>query len=180
MSVQAVATRYARALLEVASEQNQVDQIGRELERVAQVLGQSRELSAAFAVPTITSSELQAVVRELATLLRLSKTSLHTLLLLAERDRLRIVPALAAAYRSLADAKLGVVSAVVEAPVAIDAVRLRQLETALSQDGIKVRIRQEIDTAILGGVRLRMGGQLYDATLNAQLDRLRETLLSKV
>lgn len=180
MSVQAVATRYARALLEVAEAQQLVEQVGRELERIVALLEGSAELRLVFRVPTITPAEHLAIVEQLAVRLRVSKATRNVLCLLAERQRLVALTAIAQQYQRLADEKLGIVTAVVETPVPVDPVRLRQLEGALAGAGRKVRVRSKVDPSILGGVRLRVGGKLHDATLDAQLARIRESLLSQV
>lgn len=180
MTVRAVASRYARALLEIAEAERSIEQIGKELGRVSDLLERSAELNQIFKIVTITPAEHIAIVEELASKLRVSKVTRNLLCLLAERRRLPILTSLTQQYQQLADEKLGIITAIVEAPIPLDSVRLRQLESALSSEGQKVRVIAKVDPTILGGVRLRIGGKVHDATIDAQLSRLRDSLLSQV
>ena len=101
----------------------------------------------------------------------------HTLL---DRNRVALLPEVAARFDSRIDGWLNRVEATVVSAVPLDEV----LETRVRQSlekfaGKKVRIKTRIDTNLIGGFVVYMWGVLFDVSLRTQLSRLREKLLSE-
>src|SRR6478752_1798675 len=100
MTNNTAATRYARALLDVAiKEQADVDQIERELTAFVDLFGQYPALKQVFLNPVVPVTRKRAAMDALTSRARVLPVLTKLLGLLAERDRLVLVPALLDAYR---------------------------------------------------------------------------------
>ncbi len=92
MSTRASAARYARALLDVAIKESSTDQADRELTAFADLLQQHPELQRALIHPSVHAAAKKAVVQQLLDRLQPSSPAGKLLLMLADRDRLTLVP----------------------------------------------------------------------------------------
>jgi F-type H+-transporting ATPase subunit delta len=102
------------------------------------------------------------------------------LVLLAERDRLVLLPDLLAAYRDRLLDHQNIVRADVAtaAPLAPD--RANAIERSLAQvTGRIVRLSTRIEPALIGGVVARAGGTVYDASVSTQLQKMRQKLTAE-
>ena len=99
MTTRTSATRYARALLDVLLKESTAEQGAQDLVKVASLLEQFPELQRAFDNPTIPAVRKRALVQELLPKLSLSAPVSKLLLMLAERDRLTLLPDLRTVYQ---------------------------------------------------------------------------------
>ena len=99
MSTRASAARYARALLDVVIKEGNPEQVEQELSALADLLVQYPNLEKALTNPAVPVSGKRGIVTELTARLTLSSPLAKLLLMLADRDRLVIVPDLVAVYR---------------------------------------------------------------------------------
>ena len=97
--------------------------------------------------------------------------------LLVRRDRIELLPAIAAAYSDLVDEREGVAKARITTAIELDPQQRKgivdRLETAT---GKKIRATFGVDPDLVGGARVQVGDHLVDASLRAQLTSLREQL----
>ncbi len=181
MASRAVASRYARALFDVAlAERVDLDQIDRELSGFAELATGDAQLARVLTNPAIPTSKKRAVIESLATrvgplLPQVSKL----LLLLAERDRIAFLPDIVRAYRNRLNDHNHVVRAevVTASPLAAD--RIAMLEERLGRaTGRKVLLESRVDPSIVGGAVTRIGGTIYDGSVTTQLRKMGEALTS--
>jgi F-type H+-transporting ATPase subunit delta len=180
MPSRASATRYARALFDVALNESDPIQIERDLVSFADLMSSNAELHGALTNPAVPASAKRQVVDALARRLNAARPTHKLLLLLAERDRLAIVPDLLAVYRERLMEHQQVVRAEVTtaAPLAPDRVtQIQQKLTALT--GRKVDMTTSVDPAIIGGVVTRIGSIVYDGSIATQLAKLKERLVER-
>jgi len=179
MTSRASATRYARALFDVAhAERQDLAQIDRELMAVAALLRENAALRRALSHPAIPASRKRAVVEHLLSLSPVHPVLSRLLLLLADRDRFVLLPELAEAYRSRLMDHQQVVRATVTTAVALPPDRVSALEQGLATaTGRQVQLRLDVDPAILGGAIARIGSTVYDGSITTQLDRLKQRLV---
>ena len=101
MTSRASAIRYARALFDVAlAERQDLAQVDRELSGLAAMVAGNEDLQRALSHPAIPAARKRAVVEQLLSLSPVNPILSRVLLLLADRDRLVLIPELAEAYRS--------------------------------------------------------------------------------
>lgn len=99
--------------------------------------------------------------------------------LLVERRRVALLAAVAREYRRLLDRQRGVVAAVVTsaAPLTADETAAVQARVE-AMTGATVSLRSEVDPALIGGLTVRIGDRLLDASIQGRLERLRSQLLA--
>lgn len=173
----ALARRYAKALLDLASEEGVADKSQEALDALAQALGFKEEIGQYLLSPLLPANRRRsaavAVARELGAPALVGKF----VDLLARKGRLDLAPEIASAYRDLADRRSGRVRATVTSPQPLSAQVREALHRKLSEiSGGDVVLEIEEDPEILGGIKVRMGDVVYDASVRRQLETLRERL----
>jgi F-type H+-transporting ATPase subunit delta len=173
------AIRYARALFDTAlAEKIDPAEIYRDLRDFAALAAGHDTLGRILTNPAIPASRKRAVVEQLiARAGSLQPPVAKLLLLLAERDRLALLSAVAQSYeRRLMDHQK-IVQAELVTAVSLPEDRMRALQTGLARaTGREVRLAARIDPSIIGGAVARIGSTVYDGSVTRQLERMRETL----
>jgi F-type H+-transporting ATPase subunit delta len=181
MTNKTAANRYARALLDVAvKERNDLEAIERELAEFAALLEQQPLLGKVLLNPAVPVPRKRAAVVELTQRAKLTPIVSKLLALLAERDRLVLIPDLLASYRDrLADyRKIVRAEVTTAAPLAGD--RVQQIQASLAQvTGRSVTLETRVDPSIIGGVVARIGSVVYDASVSRQLEKMKERLIER-
>ena len=178
MTNKTAATRYARALLDVAvMEQANLDQIERDLAQFVDLFTQYPTLAKVLLNPAVPVPRKSAAVSALLAHAAFSPILSKLIVLLAERDRLVLLPDMLAAYRDRLLDHQHVVRAVVTTAVAVDEQRTAAIQHGLAMlTGRTVRLSMQIDPSIIGGVVARIGSTVYDASVTRQLEKMRQTL----
>lgn len=179
MTTRTAATRYARALFDVTLKEGaDVQQVGRDLAGFAALVGEHEQLSRVFSNPAVPAPKKRAIVEELlARAGTLPPTLRKLLLLLADRDRLVLLPQLASAYRVRLLDHAQVVRAEVTTAIALPADRQAALKDGLARaTGRDVQIENRVDPGIIGGAITRIGSTVYDGSLTRQLQKMKESL----
>ena len=178
MTSRAAGARYARALVDVARKEGDIDQAGRDLAAFAQLVAGHDQLPRVFSNPAIPAPRKRAVVEQL--LARggaLSPIVAKLLLLLADRDRLAILPEIAAAYQDRMMVHAKVVRAEVVTAIGLPADRVDALKQGLARaTGREVQLETRVDPAIIGGAVTRIGSTVYDGSVTRQLEKMKEAL----
>ena len=175
----ATATAYATSLLDVANEHQAAQQVGDELASIAGIVRQDETFRLFFEDPAIHTADRLAVVERAFGNGNASPITYNFLRILAQRDALKRLDAIAAAYADLLDEQLGKVEVDVTvaqrlSPEELEQVRQR-VSAALRRDAV---VHQYVDDSIIGGLVLRVGDKLIDGSVRAQLDLLRQQLLA--
>ena len=182
MTNKTAAIRYARALLDVAvKEQNDLEQIERELSEFAALFTQYPLLEKVLLNPAVPVPRKRAAVADVLAQARFTPIVSKLIALLADRDRLVLIPELLAAYRTRLLDYRGVVRAEVTTATPLDASRTAAIQSGLAQlTGRTVRLETRIDPAIIGGLVARIGSTVYDASVTRQLEKMKERLTESV
>jgi F-type H+-transporting ATPase subunit delta len=179
MTNKTAATRYARALLDVAiKERVNLEEIEQQLTEFANLLTEHPALGKVLLNPAIPVQRKVASVAQLISLVKISPILAKLLGLLAERDRLILLPDLVASYRDrLADYRQ-IVRAEVTTASALPPERAQEIQKSLAQvTGRTVRLQTRVDPAIVGGMVARVGSMVYDASVTRQLQKMRDRLV---
>jgi F-type H+-transporting ATPase subunit delta len=181
MTSRAAGIRYARALFDVAmKESGDVAGIGRDLTAFAQMVAGNEGLARVLGNPAIPMARKRGVVEQLlARGGNMSPVLAKILLLLADRDRLRILPDLAAGYRERLMQHANVVRAEVVTATPIPADRVAALKNGLVRaTGREVQLESRVDPTLIGGAVTRVGSTVYDGSIATQLQKLKQELVS--
>jgi F-type H+-transporting ATPase subunit delta len=178
MTNRTAANRYARALLDVAlKEAVDVAQVEAELGAIVDLFQHNQTLQKVLLNPAVPAPRKQSAVAEIARQAGLLDVVRKLLTLLAERDRLIILPELLAAFRDRLMEHQHVVRAevtttVVLAPERLEAIRQRLAEVT----GRTVNISSRVDPTLIGGMIARVGGTVYDGSVTMQLRKMKAQL----
>lgn len=184
MTSRAAATRYARALFDVVrhesgGRQADLEKVQQELSEFAQLVTSHESLARVLVHPAIPAARKRAVVETLlGRAPGLSPVLSRLLLLLAERDRLVLLPDVADAYRTRLMDHLHVVRAEVTTAIPLPPDRVQALREGLARaTGREVQLGTRIDASIIGGAVARIGSTVYDGSVTTQLERLKQKLI---
>lgn len=173
-----IATRYAKALLELGKESGDLDRLCDDVARLSAAYESSAELRDAVESPLVGPDAKRAIVQEIAEKLETTLTAKNAVSFLCDRRRMRALPGIAKALRELADAHEGVLRAEVATARPLDAAYLAKLQAQLERvTGRKVVLETREDRTLLAGVVARVGDRVFDGSLQSRLRQLRETLL---
>lgn len=168
-----LAGRYASALFSLAREQDALDAVAGDLSSFKQLIGESGDLRRLIKSPVLSRAEQRAAITAVA-----ERGGAHDLTrkfvgLLAEKRRLFALPDVIEAYAQMLAAHRGEIQAEVLSAVPLTdeqrATVARQLTEAAGQ---KVQIRTEVDPSLLGGLIVRVGSKMIDASLRTKLHQL--------
>lgn len=171
------ARRYAEAAFEIATRDGTLDELAAGLELARDTLGQSTVVDVLRNPGIPLRQRIEVVDGLLAD--GVPASVLKLVGLLVERGRIEQLPNVAAEYRRMLNEQRGIVAA-----VATSAMPLSKDETAALQKkvtemtGRTVDLRVEVDESLIGGLTVRVGDTLYDASVRGRLERLRERLVA--
>ena len=168
--------RYAEAAFELALRDGTIDAWSRDLVLLAGLAGDER-VARAVDSPAVPFGERRKIVEEM-----LAKPVLpgvrNLALLLAERGHFAIFPAVVAEYDALVRDSRGIVAATVTTPAPLSDPQLAQVRTRVEQlAGAKAQVTAATDPTLLGGLTIRIGDTLIDASVKGRLARLRGELV---
>jgi F-type H+-transporting ATPase subunit delta len=173
-----VSRRYAKALLDIGTADGSLEQLVTDVAKVAEVYDGSVDLRASIDNPIVPLATKKAILGELCEKLGVGMTAKHTVLLLGDRRRLRILPEVATMLREMSDARKGLLRAEVITAVALgDAFYEKLLATLEKLTNKRVVLDKKHDPALIGGVVLRIGDLVLDSSLKTRLDGLKQALL---
>jgi len=173
-----LARRYARALVEVAAAEGRAAALALrdELRGFVPQLLAHPQLQQALAHPALGAEPKRRLVLALADAAKLPPLARRLVEQLGARDRLSLLPDVAAAYAELANAAFGVVAAEVVSAAPLADAQKQALARALAGGGQEVELATSVDPALLGGVVVRAHGRTYDGSVRARLEALRQRL----
>jgi F-type H+-transporting ATPase subunit delta len=178
MSLRTSATRYAKALLEVAIRESDPAQIERQLADIVGAMSEHRELRRVLTNPAVPQHARVGVVRALVDRAGAEPPLAKLLAMLAERGRLELLPDLLDVYRERLLAHGNVVRASITAAAPLAEDKVKALEQRLGGlTGKQVRLTVDVDPSLLGGVVARIGSTVYDGSIRTQLQKIKQQLI---
>lgn len=180
MTSRAAAKRYARALFDVTrTEGADLQRVERELADFARLVATHAALQRALMNPAVPAPRKRAAVEQLLARAGLLVPVAKLLMLLAERDRLALLPDLVEAYRERLLDHQQVVRAEVITAAPLPSDRVAALQSGLARaTGRQVQLDTRVDESLVGGAVARLGGTVYDGSVTRQLEKMKEALTS--
>ncbi len=172
-----LARRYARALFLLAVERDLVDKIHQELASFSEILKENRDLRLFLDAPQVDRAEKRQAIEELFQD-RFSNVFFNFLVLLIEKGRQALFTHIVQQFEILFDRYRNRVRALAITAIPLGTHHLTRLQEALSSRlQSEVRIENRVDPDILGGMVVKIDGQVLDGSLRYQLERLGQSLL---
>ncbi len=173
--VSGIAGRYASALFELAEEAKATDKVGADLAAFGRLLEGSEDLQRLVKNPVFTAEEQTAAMTALLAKAGIGGLAGNFLRLAAAKRRLFAAQGMIRAYKALVDQKNGVVSAEVTVPAALsDKNRAAVLDALKGVTGGKsVSVAEKVDPSIIGGLIVKVGSKMVDASLKTKLNSIK-------
>ena len=168
-----IAAVYARSLFEVAKEQNKLDTIREQLGAFADALDETRELQVFFFSPYFSTAEkqdgLDRAVSDADPIL------VNFLKLLIENHRMPVIFRVRRGFDELWLKENKRLPVQVTSAVALDSATVDQIGARIAeQTGQKIDITSTVEPDILGGLVIRVGNSILDASIRNRLEQLRK------
>jgi F-type H+-transporting ATPase subunit delta len=172
-----LAGRYASALFDLAREQKQIESVGRSLDALNQALADSKDLSELVDSPLVSRDEANRAFSAIAPQLSLDPITANFLGVLARNGRKNQLRPVIRAFRRLSAEHRGETTADVVTARPLNDDQLAQLKTQLrARAGREVTIDAQVDPNILGGIVVKLGSQMIDASIRTKLNRLAQAM----
>lgn len=177
-----VAERYARALLQVAlDKRTDLDAIAKELEGFTDLLDRESALRSALSSPTVPAAKRVAILEGVLARTHLAPETLNLFRLLAKNERIPLVPFVAESYRQQVLAHRQIQPGEVVSAQELSSDQKKRLSAQLGMAlGRTMELSYRTDRSILGGVVVRVGNRVFDASVETQLRRFKEETLSRL
>lgn len=178
MAQRTLAKRYARALLQVAAEKNEIGRVAEDLRGVADAYCAVPELRLLVASPARSRDAKKAALARLFSG-KVADVVLRFLAVVLEKKRFSAIEEIASAYDDLADEAQGIARARVTTFAPLGEAQRKALTERLGRltDRTTVVLAESVDAEILGGIVVRIGDQVLDGSIRGRLRKLRERLI---
>ncbi|QEC47730.1 ATP synthase F1 subunit delta [Baekduia soli] len=170
-----IAQVYARSLFEVAKEQGKLDVAREQLGQFADALDANRELSIFFFSPYFSTTEKKDHLGRL--LEDVDPTVGNFLALLVENHRMPAVFRLRRAFERLWEQENKLLPVTITSAVTLDEATVKSIGDAIGrQTGQQVQLTTNVDPDVLGGLVVRVGNSILDASIRNRLENLRRSV----
>ena len=172
-----IAEVYARSLFEVATEHDKLDLVREQLGEFAEALDASHELQMFFFSPYFSTDEKQDGLRRTVT--EVDESFLNFLSLLLENHRMPVIFRVRREYDRLWREANQLLAVQITSAVQLDpSVAERVGDEIGRQTGRTVELTSNVDPEILGGIVVRVGNSIIDASIRTRLDNLRKQVVN--
>jgi F-type H+-transporting ATPase subunit delta len=172
--ISGVAGRYASALFELARDENAMDAIGAQLESFDALIAESPDLQRLLRSPAFTAEEQEKAIGALLDRAEITGLGANFIRLVAAKRRLFALPDMIRAFRILVRESKGIVRAevrVAEKPsdAVLEEIRASLRDVAKSE----IEVDLQVDPSLIGGLVVKMGSRMVDASLRTKLNGIR-------
>jgi F-type H+-transporting ATPase subunit delta len=170
-----IAQVYARSLFEVAKEQDELDEIRDELNEFAKAMNENRQLQVFFFSPYFSTEEKKDGLKK--TVQDAEPVFMNFLEALVERHRMPAIFRIRARYEELWKEENRLLPVQVTSAIELDESIVKNIGDRIGeQTGRKVELSSKVDPDILGGIVLRVGNSVLDASIRNRLNQLRRSV----
>jgi ATP synthase F1 delta subunit len=163
---------YARSLFEVARDQDKLDELREQLGQFADALDSNRELAVFFFSPYFSTKEKQDGLERM--LEGADETFLNFLALLIENHRMPVIFRARQQYERMWERENELLPVDITSAIELDSETTESLGRSIGERaGRKVKLAAHVDPDILGGIVLRVGNSILDASIRNRLEQLR-------
>jgi ATP synthase F1 delta subunit len=174
--VEEIAEVYSRALFEAAKDNDVVDRIHEELGQIDDALREDDELRLFFFSPYFTSEEKKEAVQRVVE--GADERLINFLELLAERHRMPVLPRIRRQFDSMWAEENQLLTVSVTSAVDLDESLVEEIGRRIQdQTDRRVELSSKVDPDVLGGLVVRVGNMVLDASVRNRLEQLRKQVL---
>ena len=168
-----LAGRYATALFELASERGALDQVEADLTALERAMEQNPDLGRMLRSPVVSRDEHERAMASVADSLSLGEVTRNFLGVLAQKRRLAALPGVARDFKAMLAERRGQQTAEVVSAVPLTPGQLDELKASVGRyAGRDVSLTTSVDPGLMGGLVVRVGSRMIDASLKTKLHQL--------
>ena len=172
-----IARKHAKALLEVGLQEGNYETLGQDLNKIADLLKESKELRIALWNPAFLKPTRKAIARKVGERLGLAATTVKFIELLIHRKRIDHFSMITKTYRDLGDEVAGRTRVTLATPLELPPGLAQEVKSLIeAMTGKEVILSIEKDPSLIGGVLMKNGNVVYDGSLKAQIAKLKRDL----
>jgi len=174
--MEAIAQVYARSLFEVAKERDKLDVVREQLGEIADAIAEQHDLQVFFFSPYFSTDEkVEGLQRALQDA---DEALVNFLELLIEKHRMPALFRIRREFDALWEEENRLLPVQVTSAIELDESTVRQIGDAIGeQTGRRIELTSEVDPGILGGIVLRVGNSILDASIRNRLEKLRKQVV---
>jgi len=178
MKNQVLVKRYGLGFLGAAATQEEYTSLFRELEDFHDLLKREKGLRKALTSPFIPASKKQKIAQEVLETIKAQPKVSRFLLLLIENERFELLPEILVSLPELWNKEQGVVTFEVSSVIPLNEEQKQNLQTKLEviEKG-PVALEYIQNPSLIGGLSLRKGNIVYDASLKGDLEKLKAKII---
>ena len=173
-----IARRYAKALVNLAEKENDLDNAGKNLTAITEVYKENSEFRQVLSDTKVSSRVKLEILKDVLNEIKSSKlVDTFSRYLLAKR-RIDFLPDIERAFNLLLQEKLGRIEADVTAASELPEETVKKLINAISgYSGKEVEVNVTIDPSIIGGIITRIGSTVIDGSIQTHLNQIRQSII---
>ena len=173
-----IARRYAKALVNLAENEKDLDNTGKHLNSITEVYKENLELRQVLSDTKVSSGIKLEILKDILSKIKVSKlVDTFSRYLLAKR-RIDFLPDIERAFNLLLQEKLGRIEADVTAAYDLPKETVKKLVNAISgYSGKEVEVNVTIDPSIIGGIKTRIGSTVIDGSIQTHLNQIRQSII---
>ncbi len=169
-----VAGRYASALFELARDEKAVDPVARDLDGFDELMRNSSDLTRLIRSPVFTAEDQLKAINAVLDRVGIGGLAANFMRLVASKRRLFVLPDMIRAYRSLVARSRGIVAAEVRLAEEPSPKVMNEIKASLrDMAGSEVDVAVRIDPSLIGGLVVKVGSRMVDASLKTKLNSIR-------
>lgn len=173
MSGSSLEGRYAKALFELASKNKTSEKIEADLTQLLKAISESEALAQAIKNPAISKSSMLKVILEILKKQVADKLTVDFVGVLVQNGRVVNIAEVVNSYSALMMQSRGEEKAYVTTATKLENGQIEELEKTLGKAlGNKIKAEVVVDDAIIGGIIVRIGSKMLDASISGQLEKL--------
>ena len=176
MLTKGIADRYAKALLELASSTEEVDLFANQLDRIVELDEKDKSLIRFLSHPKVDAVKKKDLVKKVLGPY-LSRYVLSTILLMIDNKRGHLVIVAAKRFSQIADEVRGVEKGTIITAVRLPDDLFERLDEDIQRFSERnIVLQKELDPSMIGGVIIKLGNHIYDGSVRAKLQHLRDEM----
>ena len=172
-----IARRYARALIEIGKENDQIEQFKNELNTFFDLVEKFSDLEKSLSNPLYSTEDLKQIVSAITGKINISNTVQNFLFLLIDKRRIQYLADIIELYEDLTDEFFGYVRARIVSATLLSNADCENIKKSLEKiTQKKILLKADIEPEIIGGVIAEVGDRVFDGSIRKQLQKIGETL----
>jgi len=172
-----ISKRYAKALVEIAQEQNALDKYAGDLDSLSKLVEESRDFREILTNPVFTRDDKKKIAGPVLKKMGADPMVINFVYLLIDRKRIDQLTGIEKAFRAKVDEIRGITRGQIISAESLGAAELGRVTDILAKvTGKQVMVTTKVDPSLIGGLVARVGDMVFDGTIRTQLSQLKESL----